>query len=98
MRRANVKWNPPCRICVQATFGFVSSTPPCKYCEELLERNESHWRGYNNRAVIYLELKEYEKADQDLKRAEEINPGAPTSRSLVPCTWTPFIRSLRLSK
>jgi tetratricopeptide (TPR) repeat protein len=49
-----------------------------KYCEMLLARNENHWRGYNNRAVIYLELKEYEKADQDLKRAEEINPGAHT--------------------
>jgi tetratricopeptide (TPR) repeat protein len=49
-----------------------------KYCEMLLARNENHWRGYNNRAVIYLELKEYEKADQDLKRAEEIAPGAHT--------------------
>jgi tetratricopeptide (TPR) repeat protein len=49
-----------------------------QYCETLLEKNDNHWRGYNNRAVIYLELKEYEKADQDLKRAEEINPGAPT--------------------
>lgn len=49
-----------------------------KYCNMLLARNPNHWRGYNNRAVIYLELKEYEKADQDLKRAESINPGART--------------------
>ncbi len=49
-----------------------------KYCNTLLERNSNHWRGYNNRAVIYLELKEYEKADQDLKRAESINPDART--------------------
>ncbi|MDH4046892.1 MAG: tetratricopeptide repeat protein [Gammaproteobacteria bacterium] len=49
-----------------------------EYCEMLLQRNENHWRGYNNRAVIYLEMKEYEKADQDLKRAEELNPGART--------------------
>jgi tetratricopeptide (TPR) repeat protein len=48
------------------------------YCDRLLARNSSHWRGYNNRAVIYLELKEYEKADQDLKRAESINPDART--------------------
>jgi tetratricopeptide (TPR) repeat protein len=48
------------------------------YCEKLLAQNDKHWRGYNNRAVIYLELKEYEKADQDLKRAEAINPGAHT--------------------
>lgn len=49
-----------------------------KYCDTLLERNPNHWRGYNNRAVIYLELKEYEKADQDLKRAESLNPEART--------------------
>ena len=49
-----------------------------EYCEQLLSQNDSHWRGYNNRAVIYLELKEYEKADQDLTRAEQINPGAHT--------------------
>ena len=49
-----------------------------KYCDSLLARNPNHWRGYNNRAVIYLELKEYEKADQDLKRAESINPDART--------------------
>lgn len=49
-----------------------------KYCDSLLVRNPDHWRGYNNRAVIYLELKEYEKADQDLKRAESINPDART--------------------
>lgn len=48
------------------------------YCNMLLERNQKSWRGYNNRAVIYLEHKEYEKADQDLKRAEAINPGAHT--------------------
>ncbi len=48
------------------------------YCDRLLAQNPNHWRGYNNRAVIYLELKEYEKADQDLKRAESINPDART--------------------
>lgn len=49
-----------------------------RYCDMLLARNQNHWRGYNNRAVIYLEMKEYEKADQDLKRAESLNPEART--------------------
>jgi tetratricopeptide (TPR) repeat protein len=49
-----------------------------KFCNMLLERNENAWRGYNSRAMVYLELKQYEKADQDLKRAEAINPGART--------------------
>ncbi len=52
-----------------------------KYCNMLLERNENAWRGYNSRAMIYLELEAYEKADEDLKRAEAINPGAQTLKA-----------------
>ena len=49
-----------------------------KYCELLLVRNEESWRGYNNRALIYIMTEQYEKADQDLVRAEELNPDART--------------------
>jgi len=49
-----------------------------EYCNRLLELNDKAWRGYNSRAMIYLELEDYEKADQDLKRAEAINPDART--------------------
>lgn len=49
-----------------------------KYCNTLLQRNEQSWRAYNNRAVIYIQTKQYEKADHDLSRAEEISPGAHT--------------------
>ena len=49
-----------------------------KYCNMLIQRNENAWRGYNSRAMIYLEQEAYEKADEDLKRAEAINPGAQT--------------------
>ena len=48
------------------------------YCNLLIERNENAWRAYNSRALVYLELKDYEKADQDLTRAEAINPNAQT--------------------
>ena len=48
------------------------------YCEMLLARNENSWRGYNNRAVIYIQTRQYEKADQDLTRGEQLNPGAHT--------------------
>jgi len=51
-----------------------------KYCEMLIARNEQSWRGYNNRAVIYINTKEYEKAHRDLVRGEELNPGARTLR------------------
>ena len=49
-----------------------------KYCELLLARNDKSWRGYNNRALIYIMTEQYEKADQDLSTAEELNPGAQT--------------------
>jgi tetratricopeptide (TPR) repeat protein len=49
-----------------------------KYCNTLLDRNDKNWRGYNNRAVIYIVTKQYEKADADLRIAEELNPDART--------------------
>lgn len=49
-----------------------------KYCELLLARNDENWRGYNNRALIYIKTGEYEKAHRDLVRGEELNPGART--------------------
>lgn len=51
-----------------------------KYCELLLARNDASWRAYNNRALIYIQTEEYEKAHQDLVRAEELKPDAPTIR------------------
>lgn len=49
-----------------------------EYCGLLLESNENAWRGYNTRAMVYLELQQYDKADEDLKRAEALNPDANT--------------------
>ncbi len=49
-----------------------------KYCELLLARNDKNWRGYNNRAVIYIKTKQWDKAEQDLIRGEELNPSART--------------------
>ena len=48
------------------------------YCNMLLLSNDRHWRGYNNRALIYVMLKEYEKAEKDLAMGQEINPNART--------------------
>lgn len=51
-----------------------------KYCDLLLARNERSWRGYNNRAVVYISLGQYEKAHADLLKGEELNPNARTMR------------------
>ena len=51
-----------------------------KYCDILLTRNDRNWRGYNNRAVIHIMMKQYDKADADLTKGEELNPGARTMK------------------
>jgi tetratricopeptide (TPR) repeat protein len=48
------------------------------YCEMLLARNPDHWRAYNNRALIYIQTKQWDKADADLDKGEELNGGAHT--------------------
>jgi len=49
-----------------------------QYCDLLLQRNDQNWRGYNNRAVIYIKTKQWDKAERDLVRGEQLNPNART--------------------
>lgn len=49
-----------------------------KYCDLLLQRNDKNWRGYNNRAVIFIKTRQWEKAESDLIAGEELNPNART--------------------
>lgn len=49
-----------------------------KYCDILLTRNDKNWRGYNNRAVVHILMKNYEQAASDLDKGEALNPGART--------------------
>lgn len=49
-----------------------------EYCNMLLADNDRHWRGYNNRALIYVMRKEYDKAQKDLTMGQELNPNART--------------------
>ena len=48
------------------------------YCDMLLTRNPENWRAYNNRAVVYIKLRRYAKAEEDLARGEALRPGAHT--------------------
>jgi tetratricopeptide (TPR) repeat protein len=51
-----------------------------QYCEMLLARNDEHWRAYNNRALIYMKTKQWDKAEADLIKGEELRPGAHTMK------------------
>ena len=51
-----------------------------QYCEMLLARNDKHWRAYNNRALIYMKTEQWDKAEADLIKGEELNAGAHTMK------------------
>jgi len=47
-----------------------------KYCDMLLARNDKSWRAYNSKALIYVDTKQYDKAERALIKGEAINSGA----------------------
>ncbi len=47
-----------------------------KYCDILLVRNDKNWRAYNSKALIYVNTKQYDKAESALLKGEAINPDA----------------------
>jgi len=47
-----------------------------KYCDLLLTRNDKSWRAYNSKALIYVDTRQYDKAEVALLKGEAINPGA----------------------
>ena len=48
-------------------------------CNDVLELDPDFWRAYNNRALVYLELGEFEKSRADVRRGQELRP---TSKNL----------------
>jgi hypothetical protein len=44
------------------------------HCNWVLERDQYHWRTYNNRALVYLRLERFDESDADIKRGQELNP------------------------
>ena len=51
-----------------------------KYCDILLQRNDKLWRPYNSKALIYINTKQYDKAEQALIKGEALNPGAQSMK------------------
>jgi tetratricopeptide (TPR) repeat protein len=45
-----------------------------EHCNWVLEIDPYNWRTYNNRALVYLQLKRYEESEADIKRGQELNP------------------------
>lgn len=45
-----------------------------EHCDWVLERDSSHWRTYNNRAIVYLRLERFEESEADIRKGQELNP------------------------
>ncbi|MEJ2255388.1 MAG: tetratricopeptide repeat protein [Woeseiaceae bacterium] len=43
-------------------------------CNRVLEEDPGFWRAYNNRALVYLELGEYELSEEDVRKGQELRP------------------------
>ena len=45
-----------------------------EYCNRALALDDRHWRSYNNRALIYVKLKRYSEAEEDIVAGQALNP------------------------
>ena len=52
------------------------------YCNRVIEATDGHWRAYSNRALVYVKLKRYDEAEQDLQKGEALSPGARTLKAV----------------
>lgn len=52
------------------------------YCDEVLEQNDRNWRARSNRALIYIKLRRFAEAHEDLLVGEEVSPNASTLRAV----------------
>lgn len=43
------------------------------YCDEVLLEDDKYWRAYSNRALVYLKLRRFDDAEQDLIKGEAIS-------------------------
>jgi len=48
------------------------------HCNWVLERDASHWRAYNNRALVYLRLGRYDESEEDIRKGQALRPGSKT--------------------
>ena len=52
------------------------------HCNWVLERDPSHWRTYNNRALVYLRLERFDESDADIKRGQALKPDSETLKEV----------------
>lgn len=52
------------------------------HCNWVLERDDRHWRTYNNRALVYLRLDRFDESKEDIRRGQALNPKSETLKEV----------------
>lgn len=50
--------------------------PALVHCNWVLERDATHWRTYNNRALVYMRLERFVEAEDDIRKGQELRPNS----------------------
>lgn len=45
-----------------------------EHCNWVLDIDPDHWRTYNNRALVYLQLERYDESAADVRKGQALNP------------------------
>ena len=51
-------------------------------CDRALELDDEHWRGYSNRALVYLKQRRYAEAERDISRGQALSANARPLKEL----------------
>ena len=52
------------------------------YCDEVLLEDDEYWRAYSNRALVYLKIRRFDEAEQDLIKGEAISRNSRTLKEV----------------
>lgn len=59
--------------------GFLLINQPesaLEHCNWVIDRDEGHWRTYNNRALVYMRLERFDEAEQDIRKGQALRPNS----------------------
>jgi len=47
-----------------------------EHCNWVIEKDEAHWRTYNNRALVYMRLERFSEAEEDIRKGQGLRPNS----------------------
>ncbi len=59
--------------------GFLLVNQPetaLEHCNWVIEKDEGHWRTYNNRALVYMRLERFAEAEEDIRKGQALRPNS----------------------